>query len=158
MKLAFEDNIPGVSARVWIYSHPFISPFHLFIYCVCVCVAGMVRFLLPSQNFGIFHISSISFCTHASGSSKALWFYMPSLLKAWFYIPSRAEQRTQHCIALIQQTYADIFFFYFNKHDSAVVPDQIVDFQQTQITRFLYVYLCGTGLLFACCIYPFFFK
>lgn len=130
---------------------PFIYLFNYF------CVAGTVCFPLPSQNFGIFHISSTSCFTHASGFSKALWFYMPSLLKAWFYIPSSGVEN----LTLSSSNSTNVWrliLFYFNKHDSAIVPDQTVNFQQTQITRFLCMCHCGTGLLFTCCVYPFFCK
>lgn len=134
----------------------FLPSIYLFIVYVCVWLAWcafsflhkiLAFFISPPFPSVHMHLVPLKLCGFTC---------LPSSKHGFTY--QAAEQRTQHCIALIQQTYADIFFFYFNKHDSAVVPDQIVDFQQIQITRFLYVYLCGTGLLFACCIYPFFFE
>lgn len=124
------------------FSLPFI---YLFIVYVCVWLAWctfsflhkiLAFFISPPLPALHMHLVSLKLCGFTC---------FPSSKHGFTYQAS--EQRTQHCIALIQQTYADIFFFYFNKHDSAVVPDQIVDFQQTQIIRFLYVYRCGTRLL-----------
>lgn len=77
--VATEVRVPGVSASVWIYSYPFIPPFHLFLCDWHSVLSSSLQ--IPSQIFGFVHISSTSCFTHASGFFKALWLYIPSLCK-----------------------------------------------------------------------------
>lgn len=81
--LATEFRVPVVSARVWIYSHPFIPPFHLFV-CGWHSVLSL-SLQIPSHMVGFVHISSTSCFTHASVSLKLCGFmYLLCTTKSGF--------------------------------------------------------------------------
>lgn len=106
--LVIEVHIPVGLARVSIYSHYFFLP-SIFFFPVVGCGWHSV----PSSftKFWHFFMTSTSCFMCASGFSEALWFALPSLLKAQLYIPSGRELRMDS----VQQEYGVVFFFGFKK-------------------------------------------
>lgn len=103
--LVTEVHIPVVLARVCIHSHSFFLH-SIFFSAVVGC--GWHSVLSSSfTKFWHFFMTSTSCFTCASGFSEALWFALPSLLKARLYIPSSREL----WIDPVQQEYGVVFFF-----------------------------------------------
>lgn len=137
-------HVLGVSARL--YQYPFISPFHLFLCSWERVLSSSLQ--IPSQFFGFVHLSSTSCFTHASGFSKALQLYIPSLHKGWLCIPSsRSENITLN--GSYNKRMKKCSFTLLNKQCRAIGPEQLVNFSANAeiIFRFVYLYQRRAGLL-----------